>query len=280
MSPRASVIVRARDEEAAIERTLSALRDQTVDVELIVVDSGSTDGTLEIARRWCDRLIELPSERFTYGRALNVGAEAASAPIHFALSAHCAPERGDWIERSLDLYERSEVAATNGALHYPDGRPLHETFYQGARTARASPLWGFSNHAASWRGTVWSQHPFNESMTACEDKEWSWRVLSAGWLIAYDPTLRVSTAHRERSGVVAYFKRVEREARELSAYSDLPPHGLPDALDEWWNHYPRDDRYPPLFHRANYYRIAEISGRYVGGIRGRRRRGARRSERP
>src|SRR5688572_4660273 len=139
MSPRASVIVRARDEEAAIERTLSALRDQTVDVELIVVDSGSTDGTLEIARRWCDRLIELPSERFTYGRALNVGAEAASAPIHFALSAHCAPERGDWIERSLDLYERSEVAATNGALHYPDGRPLHETFYQGARTARASP---------------------------------------------------------------------------------------------------------------------------------------------
>jgi rhamnosyltransferase len=272
MSVAGSVIVRAKDEAATIERTLSLVRDQTVAVELIVVDSGSTDGTLEIARALCDRLISIPPDRFTFGRALNVGADAASAKIHFALSAHCLPERSDWVERSLRHYERPDVAATNDSPFYPDQRPLREVFYQDAATARAHPLWGFSNHAASWRASVWQQFRFSESMEACEDKEWSWRVLNAGWVIAYDPLLSVSTAHCERSGVRRYYARVEREARELAAYGDFPTFRLRDAGAEWWNGYPADSRYPPLFHRANYYRVAEIAGKYVGARRGRRGR--------
>jgi rhamnosyltransferase len=271
MAVAGSVIIRAKDEAATIERALRALRDQTVDLELVVVDSGSTDGTLEIARRWCDRLIEIPPERFTFGGALNRGAEAASAPVHFALSAHCVCERRDWIERSLAYYDRPDVAATNGASRYPDQHPLRETFYQDAAAARAHPLWGFSNHAASWRAAVWEEFRFNESMAACEDKEWSWRVLGAGWLIAYDPLLCVSTTHRERSGLRAYFKRVERESRELAAHGAFPPFGLRDAFDEWWDGYPEDSRYPPVLHRANYYRAAEITAKYIGGRRGRNR---------
>jgi rhamnosyltransferase len=274
-----SVIVRAKNEAATIERTLAQLRDQTVDVEVVVVDSGSTDGTLEIARRWCDQLIEIPSERFTFGRALNLGAEAASAPIHFAVSAHCKPERSDWIERSLLQYERPEVAATNGARYSPDQRPLSETFYQDATTARAHPLWGFSNHAASWRAAVWREFPFDESMEACEDKEWSWRVLNAGWLVAYDPLLSVSSAHRERSGVRSYYRRIERETRELAAHDAFPAFGPRDAFGEWWSGHPDDSRYPPLVHRVNYYRAAEIAGKYVGARRGRRKKGRGRRNR-
>ena len=90
--PRASVIVRAKNEARGIERTFKSLRRQTVPVEIVVVDSGSTDGTVEIARRWCDRLVEIPAESFTYGYSLNCGAEVALAPFHFSLSAHCAPE--------------------------------------------------------------------------------------------------------------------------------------------------------------------------------------------
>ena len=88
---RASVIVRTKDKADTVEATFAALRPQTVPVEVVVVDSGSTDGTLEIARRHADRLVEIPAEAFTFGRALNVGAAAATAPVHFALSAHCGP---------------------------------------------------------------------------------------------------------------------------------------------------------------------------------------------
>ena len=112
--PRASVVVRAKDEARDIERTFKVLRRQTVPVEIVVVDSGSTDGTVEIAKRWCDRLIEIPAENFTYGYSANLGAEAASAPFCFSLSAHCAPEGDDWVEHSLRHYAREDVAATNG----------------------------------------------------------------------------------------------------------------------------------------------------------------------
>ncbi len=74
MSARASVIVRCKDEEKLLERALTSLRRQTVEPEIVVVDSGSTDRSLEIAKRWCDRLVEIPAESFTHGYALNVGA--------------------------------------------------------------------------------------------------------------------------------------------------------------------------------------------------------------
>ena len=73
MSGEASVIVRCRDEVRTLERTLESLRRQTVDPEIVVVDSGSSDGSLEVARRYADQLIEIPPETFTFGHALNVG---------------------------------------------------------------------------------------------------------------------------------------------------------------------------------------------------------------
>src|SRR5687767_15288768 len=109
MTPRASVVMRARDAERTIGRALELLRAQTVEPEIIVVDSGSRDRTIEIAGGLCDELIELSAAEFSYGRALNVGARAAAAPVHFALSAHCFPERADWLERSLAHYERPDV---------------------------------------------------------------------------------------------------------------------------------------------------------------------------
>ena len=78
MKAAASVIVRCRDEHETLSRTLSTLRAQTVPAEVIIVDSGSVDGSVELARREADRVIEIPQERFSYGYSLNVGAANAS----------------------------------------------------------------------------------------------------------------------------------------------------------------------------------------------------------
>src|ERR1700730_12650661 len=167
---RASVIVRAKDKEATIEATLRAVRNQTVDVEPLVVVSGSRDGTLEIARRWADRVIEIPSHEFSYGHALNVGAAEATGPFHFALSAHCVPPHTAWIEASIAHYACSSVAATCGALETPDFQALLRPFAQTADTVLKNPYWGYSIHAGSWRAEVWQADHFDEQMDAAEDK--------------------------------------------------------------------------------------------------------------
>ena len=263
----ASVIVRARDQRDALERALRSLREQTVPVEIVVVDSGSTDGALQVAREHADTVVEIDPAAFTFGGALNAGARAASGDIHFALSSHCRAEFPDWVERALAHYEHPRVAGTHGVRQRPDRAPLTEVFLQDAAHARAHPYWGFSNHASSWRADVWAQHPFDETLDACEDKAWAWRVMDDGWLIAVDPGLEISKRHRQAAGVRALYRRSRREAEALGRVMDLPPRGIGSAVRAWWE-VPRDGR-PAVRHRLNYFRMAEAAGRWAGERRAR-----------
>jgi glycosyltransferase involved in cell wall biosynthesis len=260
--PSASVIVRARDKEATIGATLSALRDQTVEAEIVVVDSGSRDRTVEIARQHCDVLIEIPPGSFTFGRALNVGAEAASGDINFSVSAHCRPRRRDWVERSLRYYDEPRVAATAGMRELPDGTPMQQVLYQDLAHAREHPWWGFANHASSWRASVWREFRFDELLTACEDTEWAWRVLAAGWTVVIDPALDVEARHRWES-VRESYRRQKLEKAAIAGFADLPPYRVGDCLREWWSEMPTR-RHPPILHRLDYRRMAYLAGKYRG----------------
>ena len=99
MTSAASVIVRCLDSERTIAATFEAIRGQTIEAEIVVVDSGSRDRTLEIAGHWGDRIVELSPAEFSYGRALNRGAQAASGKVHFAVRALRAPQAG--LDRAL-----------------------------------------------------------------------------------------------------------------------------------------------------------------------------------
>lgn len=277
MSRSASVIVRARDKAATIERTLRAVRAQTVGAELILVDSGSRDETLEIARRYCDRLVEIPAAEFTYGHALNVGAAAASGEVHFALSAHSFPERDDWIERSLAHYDRPDVAATCSHRVLPDGTPLHTTLHQDLAHARAHPEWGFSNSASSWRASVWREQPFDATLAYSEDKEWALRVLGAGYVIAYDPELWVDYSH-SWTGMRNLFRRSVLTAETIDLLAERPRYRLTDLAADWWTRIPHD-RHSAFAHRfLNHKRLIDLAGTYVGSRRAHRRNRASRPD--
>ena len=196
--------------------------------------------------------------------------EPHAAPVHFAISAHCFPERPDWIERSLAHYRRANVAGTHGTRELPDGVPLERVLYQDAGHARAHPWWGFSNHASSWRASVWERFPFDEQIEAGEDREWAFRVLDAGWVIAVDPALWVSMSHVWRNGLRPFYRRRKREACAMAEV--LPDHryGMRECLREWWLQLP-DRRHPALLHRLNYRRIAGLAGKYSGYRQARRR---------
>lgn len=263
--PPASVIVRTKDSAGTLSQVLAAIRAQSVASEVIVVDSGSSDGTLEIARAGADRLIDLSAAQFSYGRALNIGAAAARAAVHFALSSHSLPPDALWIERSLALYARPDVAATNGARVAPGCRdPLRRVFYQTLSDALEHPLWGFSNTGSSWRAAVWAAHPFDERLRACEDKEWGLRVLRAGWTIAFDPRLRVSAWHRGQHGPRPLYERTRREFEALGSFTALERATPAGFVREWLTGMPERGPYRRLRRRLSYLRFAEMLGKYRG----------------
>jgi rhamnosyltransferase len=269
--PRASVVVRTLDSADTLQACLKSLRAQTVAPEIIVVDSGSTDHTMAMAERLADRTIQIARASFSYGAALNRGAAIAAAPIHFALSSHCVLSRRDWIERSLRHYERPEVAATNGQVTRPDGAPLLEAMVLTAQTHQPNPLWGFSNHASSWRAEVWRQEPFDETLIASEDFEWSDRVLARGFAIVFDPSLTVPGHHLRAQGPRALYRRSRREWLATAPFRGLTPPTARDALLQWWSEHPPGTK----LHRQRLspYRIAMIAGRYAAGRTMRRQTG-------
>lgn len=261
--PRASVIIRTKDSARTLGRVLSLLRAQTVPAEIIVVDSGSIDETLAMAHERADRVIEI--DHFSFGYALNVGAAAARAPIHFALSSHSFPPDDRWIERSLSKYDRPDVAATNGAAVPPGSHdPLMATFYQTLSDARNHPLWGFSNTASSWRAAVWTAFPFDERLPTAEDKEWALRVLAAGWTIAFDSKLSITGVHRRQHGIPHLYRRTRREVETVHSFAPLPSLTLRDFVREWLTDIPPHAPYRGWRRRLNYFRFTELVGKYQG----------------
>jgi rhamnosyltransferase len=267
-----SVVVRAKNKEQTIERALRGLRDQTVALEVILVDSGSTDATLELARPYCDQVITIPAGAFTYGRALNLGAQHASGAVIFALSAHCVPPSREWAELSLSAYTDDEVAGTWGPRSRPDGAQLTGPARFKLADLDRDTTWGFSNSASSWRKQVWEKFPFDEQLVACEDKEWMWRVLSAGFSLYADPRLVVDSSHRRDAGLRSLYTRVHREHLVMAGMLGYPPLTFPGLLKKWWSDFPDSSSRPNWQRRLSPLRAAELTGWYTGDLAGTRRR--------
>jgi rhamnosyltransferase len=262
MKPLASVVIRAKNEAASIGRLLDILQAQTIAdrLELIVVDSGSDDGTPDIVRHHGVEPIEIPAASFTFGGALNTGCEAAAAPIIVALSAHAFPPDEHWAEKMVAAFDDERVAAAWGDHLGPDGEPLHEAVLQDEEHARRHPFWGYSNPAGGFRAALWRERPWRADMPACEDKEWAWHWLQRGWLVRIDPALAVEHDH-SHDPLKDVFDRSRREFAGYSMYLDLPPLTLPKALKRWWAD--RDGHSSAARARLSPWRAAKIAGEWA-----------------
>lgn len=266
-APLASIVIRSKNEAASIRRLLDILRAQTIAqrLELIIVDSGSTDGTTAIARAHGIEPIEIPPESFTFGGALNTGCSAAGAPVIVALSAHAFPTDERWAERVVAAFDDERVAAACGEDRAPDGSPLAEPVLQDAVHARGHPFWGYSNAAGAFRASLWREQQWRADMPGTEDKEWAWRWLEKGWLVRIDPELRVDHDH-SHDPIRDTYVRARREWIGYAMYLDLPPFPARAAIRRWWTD--RDGHATAARARLSPWRSARLAGEWAGRRRG------------
>lgn len=227
------VVMRARDEAASIGRALSILRDQTVPTDPIVVDSGSSDATVAVARAAGARVFEIPSAEFTYGGALNRGAAEARSEVIVALSAHAFPPDERWVERLLEPFSDPAVACVAGNRYGPGHVPLTGAWRQDIAAARCDPAWGYTNSAGAFRAELWRERPFRADMPGTEDREWAWHWLERGRVVVIDPALAVDHDH-SREGLRASYERYRREWEGYAMFLDLEPEGRADLARRWW----------------------------------------------
>jgi glycosyltransferase involved in cell wall biosynthesis len=225
MSPRLSVIVRARDEAAGIGRCLQLIGAQRLPggLETIVVEGGSRDGTAAIAAANGATVVAIDPDAFTFGGALNLGAERARGEILVALSAHAFPRDDGWLARLAAAFDDPRVACASGERFRPDGTPLTAAVEYDAALAARHPTWGYSNAAGAFRAALWRERPFRTDLPACEDREWCRHFLADGYVCVLDPALLVDHDHTH-DPVAQIFARARREAAGFAAF--LPPEAL------------------------------------------------------
>lgn len=217
------MIIPARDEVSAIGRVVRAVLAQAgpgIDVEVLVVDDGSRDGTAEAARQAGARVLELESlgGGGNPAAARNRGAAAANGdPIVF-LDADCVPAAG-WLAAILEAHGRGE-AVVGGSLDLPPGL---------AATARCDYYCGwYLIHPRRPAGPVPHHPPPNLSVRRdlflCtsgfteeqpfsytnEERAWQAELRRAGHRIWFEPRARVLSFNRP--GFVAMLRRNYRWA--------------------------------------------------------------------
>ena len=209
-----SVVIRTRDSARTLERVIAGLC-RSADDEVIVVDSGSKDATLAIARKHGAQVVVAPGP-FNYSRSLNLGFTATKNPWVLVISSHAIPV----VPRFLEIY-RAAIKAFPGDVsvgYAPStlsgesgvGTSAEETRYYAADDFQPiEPLCGNGN--AIYRRAVWEKLPFDETIRTAEDKLWLMEVIKQGRRIAYIPAAR--TSNRNQASLRYMYRKGYSDAR-------------------------------------------------------------------
>lgn len=205
-----SVVIPVKNGGADLVRCLDAIARQHVDeeVEVVVVDSGSTDGSGEVARTSGARVHSISPSAFGHGRTRNLGAGLARGEILVFTTQDAFAADENWLARLVEALSREQVAGVYGRqLPHDDASPPEQFFLDflyGPESriqrldASGEPSFEetlFSNVNSAIPRRIWEEFPFADDLVMSEDQEWSRRVLRAGYALVYEPDAAVFHSH-------------------------------------------------------------------------------------
>ena len=224
---RATIAVLTLNARPYLPELLEACRNQDAPFpyEVLVVDSGSTDGTVAMLAEHPDvRLVEIPNHEFGHGRTRNLAAGLATGEFAVFLTQDATPAHRGWLAELVAPFETDpRIAAVYGKqLPRPDCCPTVKRDVLRA-FRRIGPAHGvvvedrgcsFSNVNSAVRRDALSRVPFRDVGYA-EDRALAEDLHGAGLATAYAADAAVLHSHDLPLG--AYFRRMYDEARGLRA---------------------------------------------------------------
>ncbi|MGP0036344.1 MAG: glycosyltransferase [Solirubrobacteraceae bacterium] len=217
-----SVIIPVKNGEEYLAELLSALESEAPD-EVLVIDSGSQDASVEIARRFGVTVLEIPPEEFGHGRTRNFGAERTSGDLICFLTQDATPLRG-WLTSYREAFALAPRVGAAYGPHVPRAdaspmiaRELEEFFASfslggGPVVQQQGDPTFLSNVNACYSRACWEQLGFR-NVAYAEDQAFGADLLDAGWSKVYHPG--ASVLHSHDYGFVDFMRRYFDEYRGL-----------------------------------------------------------------
>ena len=216
--PLISVVIPTKNAGSAISACLAGLLSQTLadGLEILVIDSGSTDDTLERAAKYAIRIHQIPPGEFNHGDTRNLGTRLAQGEFVVMTVQDARPVDDRWLERMVKHFDDPKVAGVCGQQVVPhelDKNPLqwfrpysqpvpkkilfsNPTEFEKLSLAEKVDLCGWDDVTAMYRRSVLMEIPFRR-IDFSEDAIWAKDALSRGHALVYDYSARVYHYHSE-----------------------------------------------------------------------------------
>ncbi|HQN97759.1 MAG TPA: glycosyltransferase, partial [Thermoanaerobaculales bacterium] len=250
--PMVLVVVSVLDQAAGLRATLEALAGQTLarsSFEVVVVDNGSTDATLEVAADWSvgHPEVRMASEREARGSyaARNRGLEHATAAVIAFTDADCRPDPR-WLEAGLAALEGAEVVAGRIEMTFRRGRPnlweyLDAATWLDQRHYIEAHGFGATANLFVRRRVLEAVGRFRTDLASGGDYELGRRLERHGVRVGYAPDAVVR--HPARAGAGAVLAKAKRVARGVQRLERL---GLLEHNRMSWRHVMPVRHYPAI----------------------------------
>lgn len=189
--PLVSIIMRSYNEAWALRDTLAGLQAQDyTNWELIVIDSGSTDGSQEIIRAAKPaHFVQITPQEYNPSRVMNHGMRLAKAEICVFLNADATPQGSNWLQPLVETLMDQRVAACFGRqIPRPDCQAVFACDYDRCfGPQRESAQWDhfFSMVSSGLRKDLWAKRGFREDLQYAEDDEYTRWCKSQGYDALY-----------------------------------------------------------------------------------------------
>ncbi len=235
----ASVVVPVKDGARHLQDLLAAVMAQAsaaASLEVLVIDSGSRDDSVAMARQAGVRVLQIDPADFGHGRTRNLGAQETSGEIICFLTQDATPVPG-WLAALLSGFDLAgDVGAVYGPhLARPDTSPMiareleaffatHEAPGGAPSVQREGDIVFLSNVNAAYRRDCWEPLRFAD-VPYSEDQAFAQAMLAQGWAKAYVPAAAVLHAHDYPP--VQFMRRYYDEYRGLrSSLGHVEPFGV------------------------------------------------------
>lgn len=237
---KASVIIPTKNPGAIFKRVLKSVLGQKTpwSFEVIVVDSGSVDGTLEHVKQFeCVKLLEIEPESFGHGRTRNYAISISCGEFVAMITHDALPATPDWLFSLVSLAESDpniagvfgrHVAYPNASIFTKQELELHFSGFEKSAIVRLEDrarysldegyrqfLHFFSDNNALIRRKVWMSIPYPDVEFA-EDQAWAKAIIEAGYVKAYSHNAIVFHSHD-----YGLFERLQRSFDESFAFNRL-----------------------------------------------------------
>src|SRR5579859_5855624 len=241
-----SVVIPAKDAGPLFVEVMEKIRAQEscYPIDVTIVDSGSTDETVVIARKYGANVISIDPAQFNHGLTRNLAIQNTSGEVVVLLTQDALPGDTQLIRNLIKVFDDPLVAGVYGRqVPRPEADVLTRRNLNRWLTGRMKSEVSFINDISSYRSmtpyerykfcnfdnvcsairrSVWKEIPFQANQFA-EDLDWSKRILEGGWKIAYEPTAFV--VHSHNRSVSYEFKRTylcHRKLYDLFGLEILP----------------------------------------------------------